>query len=453
MADVGDRIADRFVLRALIASGGMGNVWRAYDETLRVEVALKQVRLDPTATDAERAKLIGRAEHEARNGARVRDAPNIVAVYDVVLDGGAPWLVMRLVEGRSLLDELAARTRLPVAEARTIAGGLLAALAEAHGKGIIHRDVKPANVMLAADGTVLLADFGIAKHHADTTQTTRAMLIGSLQYMSPERLDGEDVKAGDMFALGVTLYEVVEGVSPFHRNTPTAVMAAIVRKDPEWPRHAGDLEGLIMALLQKDPEERPTVEAARQMLTAGLSGAANIPNVPSEPKVPNAPTKVIAPPGQTNSLAAVGLMPTTSSTPPTTSSSAGKSSGNDVLGGLGLILALVLLIWHQPIWNYVHDHFTHATPYDIKNIKEGQCFYAAPIGGASMPWAPIACSAKPPTGEEVWQVLRRFDDPTAQCNTTDVPGWNATSDGSWRPADKSYLLCSAVVNSGTVAAN
>jgi hypothetical protein len=259
-------IGGRYRLDRELAAGGFGTVWRAFDTVLRVEVAVKQVKIDPTATGAERAKAVARAEHEARNAARLRDHPHIVAVHDVVTDQDAPWLVMQLVEGRSLGQELAVRGRLSPAEAGTIAAAVLSALAAAHEAGIVHRDVKPANIMLAADGTVLLTDFGIAKHHTDTAQTTHGVVIGSLPYMAPERLDGQNLPAGDLFALGATLYEMTEGASPFSRDSVTAIMTAVVLKAPEPPRNAGHLAPVMAALLAKDHTSRPTAREALALL-------------------------------------------------------------------------------------------------------------------------------------------------------------------------------------------
>ena len=259
-------VAGRYRLLDRIGSGSFGAVWRARDETLRIEVALKQLKPDPTAADAERQKAVARTRREASNAARLRDHPNIVAVHDVVTEAGEPWLVMRLVRGRSLADELAARGTLHADEVAKVAAGVLAALGFAHAEGVLHRDVKPANIMLAADGTVLLTDFGIAKHHADSTQTTHGMVVGTLPYMAPERLDGTDLPAGDLFALGATMYECLAGKSPFERDSVSATVAAVLRDDPPPPPGAGPLGPLIKALLEKDHSQRPDVAAAKALL-------------------------------------------------------------------------------------------------------------------------------------------------------------------------------------------
>ena len=257
----GRLIAGRYRLIEHLGTGGMGTVWRARDETLNLDVAVKEVRVDGN-------EAVKRALAEARNAAALRNHPNIVAVHDAVLDGGVPWMVMRLVDGRSLTEELEARGALHPGEVGRIAAGVLSALGAAHAAGIIHRDVKPANVLLARDGTVLLADFGIAKNHADTKLTATGSFIGTLEYLAPERLDGTpDTPAVDLWSLGATLFEAVEGTSPFRKDTPTATMAAVSFKPLPEPTHAGDLTGLIKALLDRDPTTRPDGAAALRMLT------------------------------------------------------------------------------------------------------------------------------------------------------------------------------------------
>ncbi|WP_149256940.1 serine/threonine-protein kinase [Actinomadura sp. K4S16] len=188
-ARAGRLLGGRYRLAESLGSGGFGQVWKANDETLGVPVAVKGMRLPP-GTDAEQGERLARAEREARNAARLRDHPNIVTVHDVVVDGGVPWIVMRLVTGRSLEQRLREEGPLQVEEAARVATSLLNALGAAHAAGILHRDVKPANVMLADNGGVLLTDFGIAVHQADTALTATGLIIGSSEYLAPERADG-----------------------------------------------------------------------------------------------------------------------------------------------------------------------------------------------------------------------------------------------------------------------
>ncbi|MCF2533265.1 serine/threonine protein kinase [Yinghuangia sp. KLBMP8922] len=241
-----------------------------------VEVAVKEVGL-PHDSDADepgsdsatvRADLVARAVREARNAARLRDHPHIVAVHDVVVEEGVPWIVMRLVVGRSLAEILASEGPLPAPRVTGIARALLGALQAAHATGVVHRDLKPANVMVTAQGQILLADFGIAVHETDTRLTTSGGIVGSVAYMAPERLDGDqDDGASDLFSLGVTLYEALEGVSPFRRETATGTLTAVVLHDPP-PLRRGDpaLARLIVGLLMKKPENRPSIAEALALL-------------------------------------------------------------------------------------------------------------------------------------------------------------------------------------------
>ncbi|GAA1949332.1 serine/threonine-protein kinase [Catenulispora subtropica] len=269
----GRTIGGRYRLIGKLGSGGFGRVWSARDEVLGVDVAVKEVWLPPAMEDAERAERLARAEREARNAARLRDHPNIVAIHDVVMDG-APWIVMRLVTGRSLHERLKAEGPLPPAEVARIGGGVLKALAAAHAAGIVHRDVKPANVLLTDEGHVLLGDFGIAVHQADTALTATGAFLGSIEYVAPERARGDDgLAASDLFSLGATLYEAIEGFSPFHRDTPTGSLTAVLFEQPPAPRSAGALEPLLGALLAKEPGARPTAVQALAMAEALESGA------------------------------------------------------------------------------------------------------------------------------------------------------------------------------------
>ncbi|MFJ3174903.1 ribosomal protein L7/L12 [Streptomyces roseus] len=266
-------IGGHYRLLDVIAAGGFGEVWRAYDERLSALVAIKRIKIDPHTSATERAELIARAKREARNAAALRDEPNVVAVYDVATEDGLPWVVMRLIDGVSLAQELKRCTRLEPERASEIALGVLTALRAAHRLGIVHRDVKPANIMLAANGQVLLTDFGIAKHRDDTSLTSTGMVVGTLEYMAPERfgaVPGADNPAGDLFSLGATLFETVEGTSPFRRMSAAAIMAAVAFEPHPPLRNAGALTALIEQLLTKKPEHRPDASAAIAALR-GLS--------------------------------------------------------------------------------------------------------------------------------------------------------------------------------------
>ncbi|GAB3988957.1 hypothetical protein GCM10029978_112710 [Actinoallomurus acanthiterrae] len=266
-------LGGRYRLVREIGAGGFGRVWQARDEELRVDVAVKEVWLPPATSAADHGERLARAKREARNAAKLRGHPNIVAVHDALTVDDAPWIVMDLVRGHSLEQRIAKRGRLPAGDTARIAAALLDALAAAHDAGITHRDVKPANVLLADDGRVLLTDFGIAEHHADTGLTASGTIVGSVEYIAPERLDGKAAgPASDLFSLGATLFHAVEGASAFRRDTPTATITAVLLRDPPPPAHAGPLTTLITRLLDKDPRARPDIAEARRLLDTPQAG-------------------------------------------------------------------------------------------------------------------------------------------------------------------------------------
>ena len=267
-AEPGRLVGGRYRLLARLGSGGMGRVWRASDEALRIEVAVKEVWL-PAAPGPDVDERLRRAEREARNAARLRDHPNVVAVHDVVVEDGVPWTVMQLVAGHTLEEHVEQYGPLSVAHAALVAGALLDALEAAHAAGIVHRDVKPANVMLADDGHVLLTDFGIALASADTALTAAGSFLGSVEYIAPERARGtEGMAASDLFSLGVTLFQAVEGFSPFHRETATGTLTAVILDEAPPPVRAGRLTPLITGLLEKDPAARAGIAEARLLVAA-----------------------------------------------------------------------------------------------------------------------------------------------------------------------------------------
>ncbi|MCG6493874.1 serine/threonine-protein kinase [Kitasatospora sp. A2-31] len=293
-------IADRYRLVRRLGAGGFGQVWQAADTVLHVDVAVKQVWLAPAMDAAETGERLLRAQREARSAARLRDHPHVVAVHDVVVADGVPWTVMQLVAGSSLADRLEAGGPLAPEQAARIATAMLSALGAAHAAGIVHRDVKPANIMLADDGQILLTDFGIALRHEETALTVSGAVIGSVEYMAPERIQGEgDGPAGDLFSLGVALYQAVEGRSPFRRATPTASLLATVSEEAPPLRHTGTLATVIRGLMVKDPRQRLTVEAATALLAGPAAAAVPRPATATATAPPpavgsEAPTHVIA---------------------------------------------------------------------------------------------------------------------------------------------------------------
>ncbi|MEU9990517.1 protein kinase [Streptomyces sp. NPDC048045] len=265
-------IAGRYRLVDSIGSGGMGRVWRAHDEVLHRTVAIKELTAALYVSDSDQAVLLARTRAEARAAARINHSA-VVTVHDVLEHDGRPWIVMELVEGHSLADAVKERGRIEQREAARIGLWVLRALGAAHSAGVLHRDVKPGNVLLGRDGRVLLTDFGIAQIEGDTTITRTGEVVGSVDYLAPERVRGHDPgPSSDLWALGATLYTAVEGRSPFRRTSPLSTMQAVVEEEAQEPRHAGPLGPVIAALLCKEPAQRPSAQQAEQMLAEAAEG-------------------------------------------------------------------------------------------------------------------------------------------------------------------------------------
>ncbi|GHF17332.1 serine/threonine-protein kinase [Streptomyces morookaense] len=264
--DIGRLIAGRYRLLERIGRGGMGTVWRAEDELLARQVAVKRLHVSPGLDDEDLATLYERTRREARSAARINH-PNVVVVHDVVDDGGLPCIVMEYVPSTTLGDVLKRGTIGPE-EAARIGRGMIAALRAAHAAGVLHRDVKPGNVLLGADGRVVLTDFGIAQSTGTSTLTKTGEMVGSIDYIAPERVKGgKPGPAADLWALGATLYQALEGRPPFRRDTGVETAYSIAVDPLPPPRHAGPLTRLIETLLAKDPSLRPPAELVEQILT------------------------------------------------------------------------------------------------------------------------------------------------------------------------------------------
>jgi serine/threonine protein kinase len=276
----GRLIAGRYRLLAKLGHGGMGTVWRAKDETVDREVAVKEPRVPDHLPERERANAFERMRREARAAARL-DHPAVVNVHDVAVVDGRPWIVMELVQGRSLGSALQEGT-LDAREAARVGLEVLGALEAAHAAGILHRDVKPDNVLLGRHDRVVLTDFGIAQIEGETNLTDTGGFVGSPEYIAPERVLGRRPgPASDLWSLGVVLYAATEGVSPFRRSNTPATLQSVLNATPAPPASApGPLAEVITALLQKDPARRP--DAAR--VRALLSQTANPPSpAPTQP--------------------------------------------------------------------------------------------------------------------------------------------------------------------------
>ncbi|BCK57647.1 serine/threonine-protein kinase [Nocardia wallacei] len=279
-------LGNRYRLTERLGQGGMGTVWRAHDTVIDRDVAVKEPRLPEPLPEESRRTAFARLEREARAAAQIDD-PAVVTIFDVVSEDGRPWIVMELIEGRTLADVLTGGTLSPAAAAR-IGLAIVRALAAAHVRKVLHRDVKPSNVMLGPGGRVVLTDFGIAHIEGETPVTRTGALIGSADYTAPERVLGRvPGPESDLFALGALLYTAVEGFSPFWRQTRHATLQAVLRAEPQAPLHAGELTDLIMALLDKDPGKRPSAEAAAAVLArVAAPGAARKSLSRKESRVP-----------------------------------------------------------------------------------------------------------------------------------------------------------------------
>ncbi|MFF7648266.1 serine/threonine-protein kinase [Streptomyces sp. NPDC007983] len=271
MSDVGRLIAGRYRLAEQIGRGGMGTVWRAEDELLDRQVAVKQLHVSPHLSEEELTTMHERTRREARSAARIAH-PNVVVVHDVVDDGGLPCIVMEYVPSTTLGDLLKEGGTLSPEETARIGRGMVAALRAAHEAGVLHRDVKPGNVLLGANGRVVLTDFGIAMATGTSTLTKTGEVVGSIDYIAPERVRGRKPgPASDLWALGATLYQAVEGRAPFRKPTPIETGYAIAVDPLEPPKRAGALGPLIEALLAKEPEQRPSAEQTERALRGPAS--------------------------------------------------------------------------------------------------------------------------------------------------------------------------------------
>ncbi|MEU1514084.1 protein kinase [Streptomyces sp. NPDC005811] len=259
-------LAGRYRLGGVLGRGGMGTVWRAEDETLGRTVAVKELRFPGNIDEDEKRRLITRTLREAKAIARIRNN-SAVTVFDVVEEDDRPWIVMELVEGKSLAEVIREDGVLEPRRAAEVGLAILDVLRSAHREGILHRDVKPSNVLIAEDGRVVLTDFGIAQVEGDPSITSTGMLVGAPSYISPERARGHKPgPAADLWSLGGLLYASVEGSPPYDKGSAIATLTAVMTEPLEEPKNAGPLRDVIYGLLTKDPQRRLDDVGARAML-------------------------------------------------------------------------------------------------------------------------------------------------------------------------------------------
>ncbi|XVQ88874.1 protein kinase domain-containing protein [Microbispora siamensis] len=294
----GRLVGGRYQLMEPIGRGGMGVVWRAHDQLLDRAVAVKEVRYDSAMGD-ELSDLNRRTMREARAAGRLTH-PNVVVVHDVIEEDDRPWIIMQLVPSRSLGQVI--REDGPLSPERTVEIGLqiLDALRAAHRQGVLHRDVKPENVLLTDDSRVVLTDFGIARLEADSTMT-RTGLVGTPAFIAPERLRGEAAqRESDLWSLGATLYTAVEGKPPHDRGMAMATMHAVLNDDPAPPRRAGALGPVLLGMLAKEPADRPGYDELTRLLKRASRELSPPPSrpaaAPAEPASPRPATPEAAKP-------------------------------------------------------------------------------------------------------------------------------------------------------------
>ena len=288
-------LAGRYRLGGVLGRGGMGTVWRAEDETLGRTVAVKELRFPNSIDEDEKRRLITRTLREAKAIARIRNT-SAVTVYDVVDEDDRPWIVMELVEGKSLAEVIREDGLLEPKRAAEVGLAILDVLRSAHREGILHRDVKPSNVLISEDGRVVLTDFGIAQVEGDPSITSTGMLVGAPSYISPERARGHKPgPAADLWSLGGLLYAAVEGAPPYDKGSAIATLTAVMTEPLEEPKNAGPLKDVIYGLLTKDPAQRLDDSRARAMLTAVIHAPEP---KHTEPEPPADATRVVPLPAQ-----------------------------------------------------------------------------------------------------------------------------------------------------------
>ncbi|UGT54628.1 serine/threonine-protein kinase [Nocardia asteroides] len=267
--DTGQKIAEHYRLVERIGSGGTGVVWRAVDERLQRSVAVKQIHIKPSLPEGERDVLRQRAIREARNAARFQH-PNAIVVFDITEHNGDPCLVMEYLKSVSLAAELGQKGPLPLTEVARIGEQVASALIAAHQAGLVHRDVKPGNILLGEHGEVKITDFGISRAAGDVTLTETGLICGTAAYLAPEVARGADpTPAADVFALGATLFHALEGEPPYGANAnPLAVLYAAANGQVREPRNAGPATDFLLDLLSPEPLDRPTMTESRHALAA-----------------------------------------------------------------------------------------------------------------------------------------------------------------------------------------
>ena len=440
----GRLVGGRYRLAQVLGRGGMGVVWAGRDEVLQRPVAVKEVIPPPGVDAAEREALRARTMREARTAARI-SADGAVAIFDVVEEDGRPWIVMEALPPRTLHDVVTERGMLPPDEVAAIGVDLLAGLAAAHAAGILHRDVKPGNVMFrsgTSGGRAVLGDFGIAHFDGDSTLTSTGMVMGSPAYVAPERAHGKPASAAsDLWSLGITLWTALEGRSPFERDNALATLTAVITEDAPPAPHAGPLAPALEGLLRKDPADRLDAATVRELLQAVLTPLTDTAAMPAVAPSPAAGPPVPVPlPGPTEAGRSDVAVPT-----PGADGTERVGPRRRWLVPLAALLAGALVALAVVLWNPGGDDRTPdagASPSATEPSSDAGASEPAPSEGggsqaSSAPAQTTPAQAAVPDGFEVWT------DPTGF--SVAVPaGWQAEREGPRvylrDPDSSAYLL-------------
>ena len=417
-SDTHRTIGGRYRLDRSIGQGGMGTVWQGHDELLGREVAIKEVRFPPELGKQEIADLRERTLREARATARLSH-PNVITTYDVVEEDDRPWIVMELLKTHSLSEVLRDEGPLPPHRVAEIGLGVLAALETAHAQGVVHRDVKPSNVLVTADGRPVLTDFGIATMAGDPALTSTGVVLGSPAYMSPERARGKAFgPESDLWSLGVTLFAAAEGRPPFESDNALGTLTAVI-SDPVPPMTVGGPLALAVGgLLRKDPQERASIATVRKQLQEAAADRT------TQAAAPLAGTVALDRAGRTEALPAAGVgsaaprpaAPTPPPSGPTTYGDDGRRRNGLLVAALvvgllliGAIVSFALLPGGDGDKNTADPKTTPST--------------SAPATKTSSPPA-SSTSAPPPSDDGVPAGYQLYEDPSGF--SLAVPdGWRA----------------------------
>jgi eukaryotic-like serine/threonine-protein kinase len=433
----GELIAGRYRLVSRLGSGAMGVVWQAHDERLQRTVAIKQLLLPARLSESEVEEANRRAMREGRITARLHH-PHAIAVYDVAEHEGQPCLIMEFLASRSLATVLSTQGVLPVDDVASIGRQIAAALAAAHEAGIVHRDIKPGNVLLADDGTAKITDFGVSHAVGDVTVTATGMLVGTPAYLAPEVARGQDASfSSDVFSLGATLYTALEGTPPFGVNpNPIALLHQVASGEIIPPRRSGPLTPMLERLLARNPDHRPTMHQAHEALArlpasrteghGNLSASAAAPtrdDRPVEP-VPRMPQTLIqaSPLEETITRVSSPGTESTAARAPTEGNDQGWSGRRTLLTGVMAVVLLAASVLVTVLIN--HAHLTGANaPTSVAPSPSPQALPGPPALNSTTPVTPTDSSEGPSPSPQALPAPPTLSSTTPGAPTTStVPG-------------------------------